>query len=166
MVVSWGHPRSRPGRSVYIQPANNTGDARSDVRPRRGGGGRPGLGPPTGSRSHRSARSRAERFAAIVLRTSAGPLAPVWRLAYASAAQALALYLRGWTRGATVYVRGTLATGEPTLGLSDVDLEVVADSPNAAERINARAEALRRRSWGLTQLFSMCDYDSATPERA
>ena len=57
-----------------------------------------------------------------MVRTERGPLRPVWALAHEALARGAAAYLRGGDSGTSAYVRGSLGTGEPIYGLSDVDL--------------------------------------------
>lgn len=82
------------------------------------------------------------RLQAAVLRTSAGPLRPVWRGCYAVAAWAVAVCLRGLRPGTTVYLGGSLGFGEPVYGLSDVDvIAVTAGDPEPVRRRWRRVSA-------------------------
>jgi hypothetical protein len=75
------------------------------------------------------------RLQAAVLRTSGGPLRPLWRGCYTLAAWAVALCLRGLRPGTTVYLGGSLGFGEPVYGLSDVDvIAVTAGDPEPVRR--------------------------------
>jgi hypothetical protein len=107
-----------------------------------------------------------ERAAAFVRFTSTGRLARVWGLIYGLVARAIAAYLRYGNRDATVYVRGSVATGQPVFGLSDLDMEVVADSIAGTARIRARVDRLQRRVWVARKLLSVATYDRATFGRA
>lgn len=91
--------------------------------------------------------SRTARLAqAAAIRLGARPrIARLCGPVYALAARAGSALLTRGERGASVYVRGGLASGDLAPGLSDVDLVVVApDSPSAA-RIRRRWLHLRRR---------------------
>src|SRR4051794_10593616 len=71
----------------------------------------------------------------LMLRTDRGPMRAVWRVAYLAAARAYAAYVTRGERGATTYLRGTLATGEALPGLADIDVEVVVDGPGPRARV-------------------------------
>jgi hypothetical protein len=86
----------------------------------------------------------------VMLRTERGPLRPVWAACYELLARAVAAYVRRGCRQASVYVRGSLAGGEPVYGLSDIDMIVVAPTdpgrPGAAyASLQARDQRLFRR---------------------
>jgi hypothetical protein len=86
----------------------------------------------------------------VMLRTERGPLRPLWAACYELLARAVATYVRRGCRLASVYVRGSLAGGEPVYGLSDIDMIVVAPAdpgrPGAAyASLRARDERLFRR---------------------
>ena len=66
------------------------------------------------------------RIANFMLRTSHSPLRPVWALAHHGVMRAVAAYVRLGERGASVYVKGTFASGDPLFGMSDIDLITVA----------------------------------------
>ena len=79
-----------------------------------------------------------------VLRTERSPLRPFWRLSYAAIARGAAAYLRRGLPGAAVYLKGSLVSGRPVYGLSDIDLVLVLpDSPERPAR-RARERALQR----------------------
>lgn len=84
----------------------------------------------------------------LMLRTSRGPARVVWRLAYRAAARGYAMYVTRGERGASTYLRGTLASGEAIPGLADIDVEVVlggSEDPAAARtRVRARFRRVRR----------------------
>ena len=56
---------------------------------------------------------------AIVLRTARSPLKPLWRGLYAAIARGVALVVAPRRTRASVYLTGSLASGEPLYGLSD-----------------------------------------------
>ena len=68
----------------------------------------------------------APRIANFMLRTSHSALRPVWALAHHGVMHAVAAYVRHGVRGASVYVKGTFASGDPLFGVSDIDLITVA----------------------------------------
>jgi hypothetical protein len=76
-------------------------------------------------------------------------LAPVWALAYRTAARAWSAFLTRGESDAAAYVRGSLGVGDTLPGLSDVDMAIVlAEDPAgpglARERAAARWQRLRR----------------------
>ena len=78
-----------------------------------------------------------------VLRTSGGPLRALWAAAYELLARAVSAYLRIGRRAAAVYLRGSLAKGEPIYGPADIDLAVVVP-PEEAQPGRARRRAHER----------------------
>lgn len=80
--------------------------------------------------------------------TDRGAARGLWRLVYAGAARAFAGNAIRGERGASAYVRGTLASGEAIAGLADVDVEVVlpadADLAAARQRVRRRFERGKR----------------------
>src|SRR4029079_18043121 len=85
-----------------------------------------------------------------MLRTSRSVLRPVWALAHHGVMHAVAAYVRLGARGASVYVKGTFASGDPLFGVSDIDLVTIArDDPahpgRNRERARERWARLRRR---------------------
>ena len=76
-------------------------------------------------------------------------LRPLWMLAYDAAGKALGAYLTRGLRGAEWRSRGSLATGDVQPGVSDLDLEVVVDDADGANRT-----AVRRRWARLTRMVS------------
>jgi predicted nucleotidyltransferase len=84
----------------------------------------------------------------VMLRTDRGPLRPIWAASYELIARGVATYVRRGCREASVYVRGSVASGEPVYGLSDIDMIVVA--PANRERpgeVYARLRARHARLW-------------------
>ena len=68
----------------------------------------------------------APRIADFMLRTSDSVLRPVWALAHLGVMHAVAAYVRVGERDASVYVKGSLASGDPLYGVSDIDLVIIA----------------------------------------
>lgn len=100
-----------------------------------------------------------------MLRTEQSALRPVWSLSHTALTRAVAAYLR---RGcaASVYLRGSFASGEPVYGLSDVDLVIVAAAdparPGAVrDAIRQRWQRLSRRLPTLGSLISVAVYEEA-----
>jgi predicted nucleotidyltransferase len=98
------------------------------------------------------------------VRTARGPLRPLWALAYRLTARAAAAYIRATEPGATVYVRGSLATGEPLYGVSDIDLAIVVPAEfgrpgQPRRRIHDRWRALARRLPPLKKLVQIKVYE-------
>src|SRR4051794_34100985 len=89
----------------------------------------------------------------LMLRTDRGPMRAVWRVAYLAAARAYAAYVTRGERGATTYLRGTLATGEALPGLADIDVEVVVDGPGSRARVRERFHSVRRALGALGDLL-------------
>src|SRR5690349_122212 len=83
------------------------------------------------------------RLQALALRTGTGPLAPIWRAAYAALARAIAAFLRRGAPDTTVYLGGSFGFGEPLPGISDLD--VVAVCAGDAETTRRRWRRLTRR---------------------
>jgi hypothetical protein len=81
---------------------------------------------------------------AIVLRTARSPLKPLWRGLYAAIARGVALVVAPRRARASVYLTGSLASGEPLYGLSDIDLVTVAADEGESRRVRRRYEALCR----------------------
>jgi hypothetical protein len=113
----------------------------------------------------------ARRISRLVLRTEQGPLRRLWRLLYAAATRLVATALCAREPGAGVFVRRTMAAGDPVYGLSDVDLVVVVagDStrPGAArERVWQRWRGLRARFPPLGDLFEVSGYEDLDLLRA
>ncbi len=84
----------------------------------------------------------APRIADFMLRTSRSVLRPVWAMAHHGAMHAVAAYVRLGERGASVYVKGTFASGDALFGVSDIDLITVARN---RERARERWARLCRR---------------------
>jgi hypothetical protein len=85
-----------------------------------------------------------------MLRTSAGPLRPLWRLAYRAVARGVSAYLRAGDRAASVYAIGSLESPDMVYGSSDVDLAVVV--PAAGGRPGAARDAMTHRWEGLCRM--------------
>ena len=68
----------------------------------------------------------APRIADFMLRTSRSVLRPVWALAHHGVMHAIAAYILRGERDASVYVKGSFASGDPLYGVSDIDLITVA----------------------------------------
>src|SRR5436190_2594121 len=98
----------------------------------------------TGTLSERSSSQGgpAPLFRCLVVRTSGGPLRPLWSSAHALAARAVAAYLRAGNEAAASYAKRSFALGDVTPGRSDIDLAVVVDGPGESERA---IEAVWRR---------------------
>jgi hypothetical protein len=82
------------------------------------------------------------RLQHAVLRTSAGPLRPLWRAGYAATTRLIAAWLRRFDAWSAVYVGGSLGFGEPVYGLSDLDVIVV--TPGDAAALRRRRDGARR----------------------
>lgn len=89
-------------------------------------------------REHRAARL----LQRLILRTSRGPLTPVWSLVHKVVAHSVASLVCWRERETAVYLGGSLGRGEPVYGLSDIDLIIVA--PSFQSPGNARARIRRR----------------------
>ncbi|MEO8575707.1 MAG: nucleotidyltransferase domain-containing protein [Gemmatimonadales bacterium] len=76
-------------------------------------------------------RSVAASLAQFMLRTARTPLGAVWGLAYRSLVRAAIGHLRGKHREASIYLKGSFASGEEIYGISDVDLVVVLPATGA-----------------------------------
>ena len=81
---------------------------------------------------------------AIMLRTARSPLKPLWAGLYAVIARGVALIVAPRRTRANVYLTGSLASGEPLYGLSDIDLVTVAADEGESRRVRRRYEALCR----------------------
>ena len=64
-------------------------------------------------------------LAGFMLRTGATPLRALWAAAYEIVTRAAVMCIRRQNRNASVYLKGSFASGEPVYGISDVDLVVV-----------------------------------------
>jgi len=76
-----------------------------------------------------------------VLRTRRTPLSQLWRILYTLAARGAA----GWVSrqsDTTIFLTGSMATGDPTYGLSDIDLVAVVTDPAQRERTRRRVERM------------------------
>ena len=86
----------------------------------------------------------------MMLRTSGTPLRVVWGLAYSSVMRAAVAILRREYREASIYLKGSFASGEEVYGISDFDLVVVLPADDVAQgstQLTAREywKQLRRR---------------------
>src|SRR5437763_15695050 len=71
----------------------------------------------------------------VVVRTSGGPLRPLWSSAHALAARALAAYLRSGNEAVASYAKRSFAVGDEAPGRCDIDVAVVVDGgPGRSER--------------------------------
>ena len=77
-----------------------------------------------------------QRLQEVILRTSTGPLRPLWKVGYAVLRRVIAACLRRASPQTTVYVGGSFGFGEPVYGLSDLD--VIAVSPDDPSAIRLR----------------------------
>jgi predicted nucleotidyltransferase len=107
----------------------------------------------------------------IVVRTAYGPLSPVWRIVYAAVLRSAAGLIARAGRGTAVYVKGSLAGGDPLFGLSDIDLVAVVetdpvDARAAAGRVAARWRRLVRAFPPLGYLVFLFVYDERDLARA
>src|SRR6476661_884798 len=82
----------------------------------------------------------------IALRSSHGPLRPLWAACYWLIIRAAAAYFRRIQPGAAVYLRGSLAGGEPLYGPADVDLSIIVPPEPAAPGIARRRTVERWRA--------------------
>jgi hypothetical protein len=89
-------------------------------------------------------------FQRVVLRTSRGPLAPLWKLAHASLLAFIVRVVRFQQPGTAVFVKGGFAFDTPVYGLSDLDL--VAVTPDDGETDPPPADVARRRWEKLCRL--------------
>src|SRR4051794_31211686 len=97
-----------------------------------------------------------QRVADLILRTGRGPLRPLWAAAHRGL---LALAARLVPKGGTLYVRGSFASGEEVLGISDLDLVVItpAGGRPAAQQRAGRID----RVPGLRDLLAVKVYEQA-----
>jgi predicted nucleotidyltransferase len=122
-------------------------------------------------RSHWDALPRmgASVLRRLMLRTQAGPLRPLWRLAYADLTRAVAAFVTGSRRASAVYFARGLGLGDPVYGLSDLDISVIVPgAPGRPGRERMRAERrwrrLRRLIPPLDDLFDLSVYEPADLE--
>ena len=97
------------------------------------------------------ARRWALALRALAVRSERGPLRSVWALAYALALRAYSLYLSRGEGQVSVYATGSLGSGQPIYGLSDIDVAVVLGGDGqlrhqARDRVRRRWERLERAS--------------------
>src|SRR5947209_6920693 len=104
-------------------------------------------------------RGLLRRIHRALLRTTDGPLRPLWRLAYAGATRVCSAYLRAGAPGAAVYAGGSVASGRPIYALADLDLAVVLPEDRTGEsraRVRARWERLVRAVPGMANVIDCC----------
>jgi endoglucanase len=80
----------------------------------------------------------------LMLRTARSPLKSLWRALYRAVARLVAVAVVPHRSGASVYLAGSLARGEPLYGVSDIDLVVVTANESESRRVRQRYEALCR----------------------
>jgi hypothetical protein len=76
-----------------------------------------------------------QRLQEVVLRTSTGPLRPLWKACYAALERVITACLRRASPQTTVYLGGSFGFGEPVYGLSDLDVIAVSPGHPAAIRL-------------------------------
>lgn len=106
-----------------------------------------------------------------VVRLALGALRPLWAAAYGLIVRATAAYLRTGEPGATVYLRGSVASGEPLYGSADIDLAVVVPAqpgrPGVArQRAHERWRALTKRLPPLETAVQVKVYENDELRRA
>jgi hypothetical protein len=107
----------------------------------------------TGSSRRSGAPTSADRIVQrAAVRIGRGPLAAAGKAAHEILARLLAAVLSLGAGGATAYVGGSLAYGRFVLGISDVDLVIVAGSERAATRVRDRWQRITRPLPGLRRL--------------
>ncbi len=115
-------------------------------------------------------RSALELVQGVMLRTARTPLRRIWALAYAASIRALAAYLGRGRPGAAVYVCGSLGSGEPAYGVSDIDLVVTVPDgePIGSGRsaVQERWSRLRRRVRVLDSLVDLSVYEESALREA
>lgn len=130
-------PASRPqgespgGRAVAVAAggASGSGDAPTSRGRPSGDDGVAGAAPP---------------LQRLVLRTSRGPLAPLWKLAHATVLASVVRVVRFRQPGTAVFVKGGFAFEKPVYGLSDLDLVVVTPDD---EEMDPPPDDVARRRW-------------------
>ena len=100
----------------------------------------------------------------VILRTGRGALRPLWESAYALLIRSGASHLRRGGAEGAVYVHGSFGGGEPVLGISDVDLALVARSAEGQAGATQRWARLCGRVPWLPRLVYATAYDE--PELA
>jgi hypothetical protein len=80
----------------------------------------------------------------LMIRTGAGPLRPFWAWAYRLLIRGVTAWIRAISPGATVFLRGGFARGNPAYGLSDVDL-IFVTADDRAKALDAQVAALYAR---------------------
>jgi hypothetical protein len=91
----------------------------------------------------------AEGMRRVMLRTEAGPLRPLWGLAYRLCARVVGAYLCKRVPECAVYAKGSLTGPDMVYGVSDIDLVVVA--PPSPGRPGELGAAIRGRWERLCQ---------------
>lgn len=95
----------------------------------------------------------------VILRTGRGALRPLWESAYALLIRSGASHLRRGGKDDAVYVHGSFGGGRPVLGISDVDLALVArDAEGRAAATERWARLCGRVPW-LPRLVYATAYD-------
>jgi endoglucanase len=80
----------------------------------------------------------------VMVRTARSPLKPLWAALYAAIARLVAVVVAPRGSGTSVYLAGSLASGEPVYGISDIDLVAVAADESESRRVRRRFDALCR----------------------
>jgi len=107
----------------------------------------------------------------FILRTSRGPLRPLWAATHELLMRCAGAYLSWGDRDAATYTRGSFGFGEPLHGISDLDMAVVvAGEPGrpgrARERAERRWDRLCRVLPAVKKVIDMAVYESPDLEVA
>jgi endoglucanase len=98
----------------------------------------------------------------LMLRTARTPLKLLWAALYTAIARLVAMIVAPRNGRTSVYLTGSLVSGEPVFGLSDIDLVAVAPDEHESRRARRRFERLCRGLPPLRELIpDFCVYDSA-----
>lgn len=113
----------------------------------------------------------AERARRVMLRTSEGPLRPLWQLLYRMVARGVSTYLRAGHPGASIYAMGGLEGPDTVYGVSDVDLTVVIPAGGgppgeARDAMTRRWEQMCRTVPPLRKLVFVAVYEDHELQRA
>jgi predicted nucleotidyltransferase len=105
----------------------------------------------------------------LMLRTQRTPLRLAWRLAYLGVARGVVAYLRRGHPESSAYLSGSLASGDPLYGVSDIDIAVVLPdgvaSSAARDAVVGRWERLRRAMPTMGELLvHVADFDQREVE--
>jgi hypothetical protein len=98
-----------------------------------------------------------------MVRTDRGPARALWAASYRLFARLVAALVA--TRESSVWLRGSVASGRPVYGLSDLDLILVAGDREAAERARARWRRLTALFPPARDLVFFTTYERAALER-